>query len=267
MPEYGIIGGTGVYDPGLLTDVQTKKVETPFGDVEVDIGTYNDRRVAFIPRHGKKHSLPPHRINYRGNIAALKLLGVNHVLATAAVGSLNSGYEPGVFVLCHQFIDFTKNRITSFYDGPGKVVHIDFTEPYCPDGIKAASKAAKKLGYPLQGGATYVATEGPRFETPAEIQMYRLLGGDLVGMTGVPEVILAREACMCYNSIALVANFAAGISPTPLSHQEVLDMMAANLPQLKSLLLETVLMLPVQKSCRCCQGIEPPSFLNRRGKP
>jgi 5'-methylthioadenosine phosphorylase len=225
------------------------EVETPYGKVGATTGRLDGRKVVFLARHGRHHSVPPHRVNYRANIWALKELGVERVLTTAAVGSLNSDFRPGEFVLPNQFLDFTKARPATFYEN--EVVHTDFTQPYCPVLRYALEGAAGELGLTVHNGGCYVGTEGPRFETPAEIAAYRRLGGDLVGMTGLPEVVLARELGLCYATVAIVTNFAAGISGTMLSHQEVLDLMATRLGKVLEMLLKTIRTLPREKHCRC----------------
>ncbi|MCQ2559286.1 MAG: S-methyl-5'-thioadenosine phosphorylase [Clostridia bacterium] len=253
--KIAIIGGTGVYDPSILEQIQEKTVETEFGSVPVKIGSLQNKEVAFITRHGFEHSVPPHLINYRANIAALKKLGVKSIFATAAVGSLNLDMKPGDLVLADQFLDFTKVRQHTFF-GVGRVVHLDMTVPYCADLRAELQKAAAKLKFSCHNGGTYVCTEGPRFETPAEIKMFALLGGDLVGMTSVPEVTLAREAEICYATIAMVTNFAAGISPTALTHQEVLEVMAENAVKLRQLLIETISNLDPDRECICQKALQ-----------
>lgn len=252
MAKIGIIGGTGVYDPKILTSISEEKVKTEFGEIAVKIGEYQGVQVAFLPRHGENHSVPPHKVNYRGNILALKKLGVERIMATGAVGSLNLEMRPGEFVLVDQFMDFTKARVQTFFeDGERGVVHIDVTDPYCPELRKVMANAAASLNMPVKTKGTYVCTEGPRFETPAEIKMYSSLGGDLVGMTSVPEVVLAREAEICYATVAMVTNFAAGISPTPLTHAEVLDAMKQNNENLKRLIMRAIEIMPEERSCDC----------------
>ncbi|HEX3032236.1 MAG TPA: S-methyl-5'-thioadenosine phosphorylase [Bacillota bacterium] len=250
--SYAIIGGTGVYDPKILTDTREEKVHTNYGDVVVKVGSYHGKEIAFLPRHGAKHSVPPHLINYRANISALKQLGVTKILATAAVGSLNPAMLPGDFVLVDQFMDFTKNRAATFFEGGSQgVVHIDLTEPYCKELRGVMKTAAGQLGLRLSEGGNYVCTEGPRFETPAEIRMYRMLGGDLVGMTSCPEVALSREAEMCYATVAMVTNFAAGISPTCLTHSEVVETMRQNGEKLRQLVMKTMELITEERSCAC----------------
>jgi 5'-methylthioadenosine phosphorylase len=213
--RFGIIGGSGFYQAG---EGETRVITTPYGEAEVDILKLGEEEVAFLPRHGKTHHLAPHKINYRANIAALSSLGVENILATATVGSLNLNLEPGMMTLLTQFLDFTWGREATFFE-ENTVKHVDVSEPYCPGLRSALLRAGIAQGGALRSQATYVCTQGPRFETPAEIEMFRRLGGDLVGMTGVPEVVLAREAGMCYAAIALVTNLAAGMTAKKLSHE------------------------------------------------
>jgi 5'-methylthioadenosine phosphorylase len=247
-----IIGGTGVYDPNILDNIRDVNISTRYGDTVVKVGEYQGRDVAFMNRHGAGHSVPPHLVNYRANIAALKKLGVKSILATAAVGSLNPDMKPGHFVFCDQFLDFTKVRKHTFFEGGGQgVVHVDVTDPYCGELRQLLEECATSQELTYHQGGVYVTAEGPRFETPAEIKMYRQLGGDLVGMTSVPEVVLAREAEMCYATICMVTNFAAGISPTPLTHQEVLEIMAENAANLRKLAMGTLALILPDRQCRC----------------
>lgn len=216
----GIIGGSGVYEITQRADSCTKKlVETDYGEVEVSILDIFGKNVAFIPRHAEGHSIPPHNINFRANIDALKNVGVTQIIATNSVGSMNEEMPPGSFVIPDDFLDFSQNRPNTFFED--NVVHVDVTAPYCP----TLRDILAKSGDVILGG-TYVCTEGPRFETPAEIKMFRMLGGDLVGMTGLPEVVLAREREMCYNSICIVSNYASGISENNLTIDEVFEMVA-----------------------------------------
>lgn len=256
-----VIGGTGVYDPAMLEDAREERVDTPYGAVTVTVGRLasaaDARRVAFLARHGAGHATPPHRVNYRANVWALRELGVRRVLATAAVGSLREDLEPGRFVLVDQFLDFTKSRPATFYDGEGRgVVHVDVSEPYCPHLRAILASACGDLGIPHAAGGTYVCTEGPRFETPAEIRMFARLGGDVVGMTGVPEVVLARELSLCYATVAMVTNYAAGISPRPLTHSEVVEVVNANAARLRALFLRALAAIPEERACRCGDPVE-----------
>lgn len=252
MSLIAIIGGTGVYDPKIINNIEEKTIETPYGEVKYIQGNYKDKDVIFMNRHGAKHSIPPHLINYRANIWALKKLGVNGVISTTSVGSLQADVEPGTFVLVDQFLDFTKQRITTFYDGGERgVVHVDVTNPYCPEIRDHIYKIGQEMGLKIQNGGVYVCTEGPRFESAAEVKMYAQLGGDVVGMTNVPEVTLAAEAEICYMTISLVSNYGTGISPNQLTHTEVFEAMAENSLKLKNLILAAIETFPEDKKCHC----------------
>ncbi len=257
--QVAIIGGTGFYDPGSLDVVREHAVVTPYGRAHVLTGRVGGMEVGFLARHGSDHSIPPHRVNYRANVWALHHLGVRWVLATAATGSLNPEFKPGDLVLLDQFMDFTRGRPATFFDGgEAGVVHTDFTEPYCPALRAIVAEAARAEGIPLHPRATYVCTDGPRFETPSEIRAFRTLGGDLVGMTNVPEVVLAREAGLCYATVAIVTNWAAGISPSPLSHEEVLEVMAGRGAALRRLFDAALGRLPPATGCGCGAGAGRP---------
>jgi len=255
--KIAVIGGTGVYDPNIMTNIRDETISTPYGDVQLKVGNYRGKPVAFMNRHGDEHSIPPHLVNYRANIAALKKLGVKNVLATGAVGSLNPAMQPGHFIFVDQFLDFTKCRQQTFFDGGAAgVVHLDMTSPYCPELREILSRSARSLGFTSHPDGTYICCEGPRFETAAEIKMYRLLGGDLVGMTSVPEAPLAREAEMCYATIAMVTNYAAGISPTRLTHQEVVDVMMQNGENIRKLVMQAIAWIDQDRSCVCHHALE-----------
>ncbi len=250
--KLAIIGGTGFYDPGVVDNLQQLEVKTAYGGVQCQVGEYQDKEVVFLARHGKEHNLPPHRVNYRANMWALRELGVEYVLSTTAVGSLRQEIPPGMLVVLDQFIDFTKYREHTFYDGTeGEVVHTDFTEPYCPVLRQTLWRTLSQKGVPFREKGTYICTEGPRYETPAEVQLFAAWGGDVVGMTNVPEVTLAREAGLCYASLSLVTNYGSGLSPQPLTHQEVVEEMTANIKIIRDVFMETFLSLPVNKECRC----------------
>ena len=251
---YGIIGGTGVYDPALLDNPQQVTIHTSYGDAMATIGEYMGKTVAFMPRHGYGHSIPPHKINYRANIAALKQLGVRQVLATAAVGSLQIEYAPGALVLIDDFLDFTKSRPTTFFeDFP--VVHCDMSDPYCGRLRQGIARAAKRAGVSIVNGGVYVTAEGPRFETPAEIRFYQSIGAAVVGMTSVPEVVLAKEAQICYATVCMVTNYAAGLSRSPLTHEEVVETMANNVHLLRRLFFEFIHNDDQTIDCRCPHSV------------
>ncbi|MGE5371017.1 MAG: S-methyl-5'-thioadenosine phosphorylase [Solirubrobacterales bacterium] len=252
MYKIAIIGGTGVYDPEILDDVKDLTVETEYGTVRMKGGVYEGVPVAFMARHGEGHSVPPHLVNYRANIMALKKLGVERIIATAAVGSLNFDLKPGSFVVVDQFMDFTKGRPSTFFEGGDKgVAHVDVTEPYCPEIRAALYASGRNLGIDIFDGGNYICTEGPRFETPAEIKFFKSIGGDVVGMTTVPEVVLAREVGICYATIAMVTNFGAGIVTGRLTHQEVVDYMKENIVRIRKLIIQAVARIPAKKACEC----------------
>lgn len=247
-----IIGGTGVYQlPGASTE--ERRLETPYGAVGVTLRRLPDgREIVFAARHGQGHAVPPHRLPSRALLWGLKELGVSGILSTSAVGTLTEEIPPGTLALLGDFMDFTKNRPTTFFDGPG-VTHVDVTEPYCPT-LRAALRAAgEKVGVSLLGrDVVYVCTEGPRFETPSEIRAYRMLGGDVVGMTQVPEAVLARELGIHYAGVALVTNLAAGIGGSRPSHGEVLDLMARNGEAVSRLLLQAAADVGENVLCEHC---------------
>lgn len=246
----GIIGGSGVYEITKKADKTTKKlVKTDYGEVEVSILEIFSKEVAFIPRHASGHSIPPHKINFRANIDALKQVGVTSIIATNSVGSMNLEMPPGAFVIPDDFLDFSQNRQKTFYED--KVVHIDVTEPYCP----TLRDILDKSGDVILGG-TYVCTEGPRFETPAEIKMFKMLGGDLVGMTGLPEVTLAREREMCYNSICIVSNYASGISKDNLTIDEVFEMVQQKEIELLELIYNFIKNADEASDCSCRHALD-----------
>jgi 5'-methylthioadenosine phosphorylase len=237
---FGVIGGTGFCDlPGETAE--RLEVTTAHGHVEVTQSSMGGAPVFFLARHGAGHTVPPHRINYRANIAALQKLGATNILASAAVGSMAETMPPGSLVVVEQFLDFTRARASTFFDGEdGVVKHVDVSEPYCPHLRSEVKAAAEALGEEVVAGATYVCAEGPRFETPAEIRMFQILGGDIVGMTSVPEVVLAREAGICYASVAVVTNWAVGVSETPVVHEQVTDFMAQQAQRLTAIFAHVI---------------------------
>ncbi|MGD8241015.1 MAG: S-methyl-5'-thioadenosine phosphorylase [Armatimonadota bacterium] len=250
--QVAIIGGTGVYALEGAGDVRRENVQTAYGHAEVVVLRMEGKEIAFMARHGEGHTIAPHRINYRANIAALKELSIRSVIATNAVGSLREEWRPPALVLIDQFIDNTKGRADTFFDGgDGDVQHVDMTEPYCPRLREAVRSAAGEQGIDLHDGGTYLCAEGPRFETPAEIRMYRSWGADLVGMTNYPEVALAREAGICYAAVCLVTNLAAGISAAPLSHLDVVASMEAQVEQVRELVLGAALAEGEGGECSC----------------
>lgn len=255
--KLAIIGGTGVYQADMLDHVREVELDTRYGTVNLLVGTCKGREVVFMTRHGKGHTVPPHLINYRANIQALRELGVKKVIATAAVGSLNENMPPQDFVLIDQFLDFTKKRKNTFFEGQFEgVAHVDVTAPYCPGIRNFLYTKAQELGLNIHQGGCYVCAEGPRYETAAEIKMFKQLGGDVVGMTSVPEVVLAREAGMCYATLCMVTNFAAGISPYALTHEEVLDVMQRMNEDISRLIMAALVEMPLEKDCGCKEGLK-----------
>jgi 5'-methylthioadenosine phosphorylase len=257
-----IIGGTGVGQFDLDAAPEQRVLQTPYGATTAQTGMLRGKPVVFLARHGAGHKVPPHRINYRANIAALAALGVRAVLATTAVGGLRPELKPGEFVLLSDLIDFTRDRThKTFFDGAGgEVVHTDFTRPYSEPLRMGIQQAAEALKIPLRGTGTYLCNDGPRYETPAEVRLFAQWGADVVGMTGVPEATLAREAGLHYAGISLVTNPGAGISPTPLTHQEVEEAMRAAGPRLRELLTETVGRLDAESLPAIGPGVSLPSF-------
>ncbi|MGC8816365.1 MAG: S-methyl-5'-thioadenosine phosphorylase [Candidatus Hadarchaeum sp.] len=254
--EIGIIGGTGLYDPKILKNVGEVKVETPYGSPSdsITLGELNGRKLAFLPRHGKKHTIRPTDINYRANIFAMKQLGVTRILAPSAVGSLKEEYRPGDIVFVDQFIDRTTRREESFYTGD-KVCHISVAEPMCPEIRKTLMDAAKRIGLEAHPRGTYVCIEGPRFSTKAESKMFQGWGADVIGMTLVPECVLAREAEICYASIATVTDYDVW-KEHPVTTEEVLRTMKENLEKVKRLIAEVVTIMPRERSCECKNALK-----------
>jgi 5'-methylthioadenosine phosphorylase len=246
-----LIGGTGMGDLPGFTAERKRVLCTRYGEATVIEGHLGDIPLVFLPRHGEGHTLPPHRINYRANILALQQCGVTRIIATAAVGSLNQAMMPGDFVLISDFIDFTRERPLTIFDRPGEVVHTDFTHAYCPELRHILERTAESLEVPVHFGGTYLCADGPRYETPAEIRMFAHWGADVVGMTGVPEVVFARELRMCYATVAVVTNWAAGVSPSRLSHEEVVATMATRRPLLLQWLSRAFQAIP-EGACASC---------------
>jgi 5'-methylthioadenosine phosphorylase len=258
MTKIGIIGGSGLYEIKGFTLKGKKSVTTPFGKPSDQylIGEIDNREVIFLPRHGKKHNIPPHMINYRANIWGFKKLGIERIISVSAVGGIKKGLKPGDIVILDQILDMTKTRKSTFYDGKDGVIHIDFTEPYCPELRKILLTAGKRAKIPLKKVGTYVAVEGPRLETASEIRSFSILGGDVVGMTGMPEASLARELEICYAGLSVVANYAAGISRKKLTVAEVMEAMKKSTEKIKQLLKETFSLLPEDRKCPCKDALK-----------
>ena len=258
--EIGIFGGTGIYDSGLLNDSKEITIETPYGKTSdsITIGEFNGRKVAFMPRHGKKHTIPPHLINYRANIWAFKELGVKRIIAPSAVGSLKEDFQPGHFALPSQFIDFTKSRKGTFSEN-GRVIHISVADPFCPELQNVVLDAVKDQEIEIHKDCTYVCIEGPRFSTKAESKFFRTTGADIIGMTLVPECQLAREAQICYVSISTITDYDVW-AEKPVTAKEVMETLAKNVEMTKKILTIVINQIPEQKSCSCERALEEAEF-------
>ena len=237
MPIFGVISGSGLYDmPGLeITD--SAKLTTPYGEPSdaYRIGRISGKDVAFLPRHGSPHYIQPHKINYRANLWGFRELNVEKIISIGASGGISGALKPGTITVPDQIIDTTSGRRSTFYD-KNEVVHIDFTEPFCPDMRNSIFRAAEQAGVPAVRSGTYVCTNGPRLETAAEIRTFANWGADMVGMTAMPESCLARELEICFAGISVITNFAAGIAGQKLTSTEVVETMRSAADGLKSLL-------------------------------
>lgn len=258
--EIGIFGGTGIYDSGLLEEAKEITIDTPYGKPSdsITVGIFRGRKIAFLPRHGKKHTIPPHMINYRANIWAFKELGISRIIAPSAVGSLKEELEPGNFVLPSQFLDFTKSRIGTFSE-EGRVIHISVADPFCPELHSAINQVVKDQGDHIHQNCTYVCIEGPRFSTKAESQFYRSSNADIIGMTLVPECQLAREAQMCYASISTVTDYDVW-AEKPVTAKEVLETLSKNVERTKKILIDLIEKIPKTRECACAKALEEAEF-------
>jgi 5'-methylthioadenosine phosphorylase len=247
----GVIGGSGFYE--FFSSAEEVTVATPYGEPSdpVMIGEVAGRRVAFLPRHGRDHRFPPHRIPYRANLWALRSLGVRQILAPSAVGALTVSYGPGTLVIPDQLVDRTSGRDQTFYD-TGGAVHVPFADPYCPVGRAHAAATARAVGWVPAASGTLVVIQGPRFSTRAESQWYAAQGWTLVGMTGYPEAVLARELALCYTTLALVTDTDAGVDEGEgVTHAEVLEVFAANAVRLRQLVEKVIEGMPAERRCPC----------------
>ena len=236
----GLITGSGFADLPALTHQEPESVETMYGSVTVTKARWNGQHeLAFIPRHGADHSIAPHLINYRANVSALHAVGVRAIVATAVSGAISPGYQVGELVLVDDFLNFTTGRNDTFFDVPGSVRHTEMTTAYGPELRGLVLQSAEAVGVTLVDGATYSTFNGPRFESPAEIRMAERAGADLVGMTGYPEVVLARERGLSYCSIAIVSNHAAG-KGDELSIPEIMAIIGDASPSVHAVIGATV---------------------------
>jgi 5'-methylthioadenosine phosphorylase len=256
----GIIGGSG------LSESEIKKnsisLNTPFGSPSsaYEVEYIDNKEVLSLRRHGERHSIPPHKVNYKANIWGFKELSVEAIFGVFAVGSFYEDIPPGTIVIPDQIIDFTQGmRDNTFYDGP-KVVHIDFTNPFCDKARHYLIKTANNLGIEIVKRGTYICINGPRLETAAEIKFFRSIGGEIIGMTIMPEASLARELALCYSAVCVVVNYAAGISKNSLTVKEVLETMNNSSEIVKLLVKETIKNLPDERMCSCKDALKNASF-------
>jgi 5'-methylthioadenosine phosphorylase len=260
--EIGVIGGSGFYE--FLADAERVTVSTPFGKPSDDVlvGELEGRRVAFLARHGQGHRFPPHRVNYRANLWALRSVGVRQVLAPCAVGSLRPEHGPGTIVVPDQVVDRTWGRDHTIYDGVGPVVHVGFADPYCPRGRAAVLNAGRAARESMVDAGTLVVINGPRFSSRAESLWHQQAGWTVVGMTGMPEAAIARELAMCFTTIALVTDHDAGVDGgESVTHEEVLKVFARSLDGLKAVIRSTVGAMPAAEddasaTCSCRRSLD-----------
>ena len=251
VADIGVIGGSGFYE--FLTDCDEVKVDTPYGEPSeaVLVGEVAGRRVAFLPRHGRDHRFPAHKIPYRANMWALRSLGVRRILAPSAVGSLTASHGPGTLVIPDQLVDRTGGRAQTFYDE--HAVHVPFADPYCPTGRARSIAAAREFGWVPVGSGTLVVIDGPRFSTRAESKWYAAQGWTLIGMTGHPEAVLARELAMCYTTLALVTDTDAGVEEGEgVTQAEVFEVFAANMSRLRELAANIIGSFPEEREDDLC---------------
>jgi 5'-methylthioadenosine phosphorylase len=258
--EVGVFGGSGFYNL-MQGPVEQVSVQTPYGPPSdsIAIGTMGDVRVAFLPRHGPHHRIPPHAINYRANLWAMAQLGVSRVIAPTAAGSLQTHVKPGDFVVCDQFVDRTYAREQTFYNGP-RVVHISSADPYCPDLRAHSIDVGRELGITVHERGTVVVVQGPRFSTRAESQWYGRQGWEVINMTQYPEVALARELALCYVNIALITDYDTGLEGEagiePVSVAEVVQVMNDNNDRVRGLIENLVPRLATERQCQCAHALD-----------
>ncbi len=253
QPEVGVFGGSGFYR--FLEAAEEVRVETPYGEpsANVTIGAVDGVPVAFMPRHGVRHEIPAHRVNYRANLWALRELGVRRVIGPCAAGALTRDLELGEFVVCDQFVDRTRGRADTFYDGPG-ATHVSSADPYCPDLRALLVNAGRELGIPIRDRGTVVVIQGPRFSTRAESAWFGAAGWDVVNMTAYPEAHLARELELCYANVSMVTDYDAGVGgdTEAVAAGEVIAVFNENLSKLHDLLLSVLPRIPPQPAEHLC---------------
>ncbi len=254
----GIVGGTGLYEMEGLSIIENVMPDTPYGmpSSSIMICEIEGRKVAFLPRHDVGHTISPSEVNYRANMYALKLVGCDRVLSVSAVGSLKEEIEPGDLVIPRQFIDLTKGRKSTFFEG-GVVVHVSMADPVCPEMADALVKISKELGFKVHDGATYVCIEGPQFSTRAESNLYISMGGSIIGMTNMPEAKLARELEMCYATLALSTDYDCWKEDRPpVSAEEIIRVLSEVTQKAKRVVKEFIKVIPEERSCFCKDALQ-----------
>lgn len=256
--DIGVFGGSGFYS--FLENVQEIETDTPYGKPSspISIATIGDKKVAFLPRHGKEHQFPPHMVPYRANLYAMKQLGITKIIGPTASGSLQPEIKPGDFVITDQFVDRTSGRKDTFFDGP-ETRHPSPAHPYCPTLRKLAVDTGKSLGITIHEHGTVVVIQGPRFSTIAESRWFNRMGWEVINMTQYPECYLARELGICYANIALITDYDAGLEGRddiqPVTHEGVLKVFQENNEKLKGMLFEMIRRIDLSdKNCNCCEG-------------
>jgi 5'-methylthioadenosine phosphorylase len=253
----GVFGGTGFYS--FLGDVEVVEIETPYGppSAPVSIGTAEGVPVAFLPRHGLDHQFPPHKVNFRANVWALKEVGVERIIGPCAAGSLKTEVEPGDFVICDQLVDRTSGRADTFYDGP-VTTHVGFADPYCPEMRNLAVETARGEGIKVHERGTVVTVQGPRFSTRAESRWFQDAGWEVINMTQYPEAFLARELEICYVNISLITDYDVGVEgeTEAVSHEAVVEVFNSNLERLRRLLFALVPKIPEARDCVCSRALQ-----------
>ncbi|MFL6440255.1 MAG: S-methyl-5'-thioadenosine phosphorylase [Terriglobales bacterium] len=267
--EIGIIGGSGLYSMPGLSDVRQEKLETPFGspsDAYI-LGTLEGRKVAFLARHGRGHRIMPSELNFRANILGMKQLGVERIVSVSAVGSLREEHKPMDFVIPDQFFDRTRQRVSTFF-GDGLVGHVALADPVCPEVAKAAAKACNKAGVTGKQGGTYICIEGPQFSTRAESNLYRSWGMDVIGMTNLQEAKLAREAEICYATVAMVTDYDCWHPEhDAVTVETVISYLNKNAENACRVVRQTVADMPKQRSCKCGSALEYAMMTDRSKIP
>lgn len=253
----GVIGGSGLYEMEGLEEVRIEKVPTPFGDPsdEFVLGTLGGVEMAFLPRHGRGHRILPSELNFRANIWAMKKLGVDRIISVSAVGSLKEEIEPGHAVVIDQFVDRTRGTRTGTFFGNGIVAHITFADPVCPYLSGVLYEATRKIGWTSHKGGTYICMEGPQFSTRAESHLYRSWGADVIGMTNLQEAKLAREAEICYSTLALATDYDCW-HEEDVTIEQVLKTMASNIENSKAAIRAAVPEIKGERDCRCASALE-----------